>query len=128
MKALAATAVSAVREIQVLEGPHIAEAGDAVMTGMEARMAASESVARDALKSLTTQLGPASRAPLTTASASLERFISINAQIVALSRHNSNVRSLALSLNEKGKLTAACEESLGALRNALAARGASATR
>lgn len=128
VKALAATAVAAVREIQVLEGPHIAEPGDAVMTDLEAKMAASESTAREGLRSLTAQIGASSRPQLAAANAALDRFMSIHAQLLALSRRNTNVRSLALSLNEKGKLTGACEESLRALREALAARGASATR
>jgi hypothetical protein len=45
-----------------------------------------------------------------------------------LSRRNSNVRSLAMSLGEKRMLTAACEDSLRALRDALAKRGFTATR
>jgi hypothetical protein len=58
----------------------------------------------------------------------LDRFIGVNTQIVALSRRNSNVRSLAMSLGEKRMLTAACEDSLRALRDALAKRGFTATR
>ena len=52
----------------------------------------------------------------------------VNAQIVALSRRNTNVRSLALSLGQKRTLTAACEDSLRALEDALAKRGFTATR
>ena len=52
VKALAATAVAAVREIQALQAPHIAESDDAAMTRIEARMAAAERVARDQLKML----------------------------------------------------------------------------
>ena len=54
--------------------------------------------------------------------------MSVNAQITVLSRRNTNVRSLALSLNQKGKATGACEESLRALRGALAGRGFAGTR
>ena len=46
----------------------------------------------------------------------------------ALSRCNSNVRSLALSLSEKGRVVAVCEESLVALCDALARRGFTGTR
>ena len=49
VEALAATAVAAVREIQVLPAPHIAEADDAAMTRMEERMTAAEAAARHAL-------------------------------------------------------------------------------
>ena len=47
----------------------------------------------------------------------------LNLQIITLSRRNTNVRSLALSLDEKRKVTTACEDSLRALQAALAKRG-----
>jgi hypothetical protein len=43
--------------------------------------------------------------------------------IIALSRRNTNVRSLALSLDEKRKLTGPCEETLRALQAALSKHG-----
>ena len=52
----------------------------------------------------------------------------LNTELVSLSRRNTNVRSLALSLGQRRTLTAACEESLQALQDALAKRGLSATR
>ncbi len=128
VKALVATAVMTVREIQVLQAPHIAEADDAVMTRMEKRMATSEAAARAALTALAPVVQPGSRARLDSAAAALDRFMGINAQIMALSRRNTNVRSFALSLNEKVKVTSACEDSLHALRDALAKRGFTGTR
>lgn len=128
VKALAATAVATVRELQVLQAPHIAEADAAVMTHMEKRMATSEAAARSALQALAPLVQPASRPQLAAAAAALDRFTEVNAQITALSRRNTNVRSLALSLNQKGKITGACEDSLRALRDALAKRGFTGTR
>ena len=128
VKALAATAVAAVREVQVLQAPHIADADDAAMTRIEGQMETSVAGARRALETLSRLVPPASRTRLAKASASLDRFVDLNARIVALSRRNTNVRSLALSLNEKGKLTAACEDSLRAIRDALAQRGFTGTR
>ena len=128
VKALAATAVAAVREIQALQGPHIAESDDAAMTSIERRMLAAERDARDQLKTLTPLVTPGSRTQLADAAASLDRFIGLNAQLIALSRRNTNVRSLALSLGQKRMLTAACEDSLRALQDALSKRGFSATR
>jgi hypothetical protein len=125
IKALAATAIAAVREIQALQAPHIAEAGDAAMTAMETRMAAAEASARGALRELAPLVGAP---PLATANASFDRFMRAHAEITALSRRNTNVRSLALALNEKGKLTGACEDSVSELRAALAKRRFSATR
>jgi hypothetical protein len=128
VKALAATAVATVREIQTLQAPHIAESDDAAMASIERRMLAAERDARDQLKMLTPLVTPGSRTQLSDAAASLDRFIGLNAQLIALSRRNTNVRSLALSLGQKRMRTAACEDSLRALQDALAKRGFSATR
>jgi hypothetical protein len=128
VKALVATAVATVREIQVLQAPHIAEADEAAMTRMEKRMATSETAARSALGTLASLVQPASRPQLAAATAALDRFLALNAQIIALSRRNTNVRSLALSLGQKRTLTAACEDSLHALQDALAKREFTATR
>jgi predicted signal transduction protein with EAL and GGDEF domain len=128
VEALVATAVLTVREIQVLQAPHIADADEAVMTRMEKEMATSEASARTALTTLAPLVAPASRPRLAAATASLDRFMGLNAQIIALSRRNTNVRSLALSLDQKRTLIAACEESLHALQDALAKRGVRGTR
>jgi len=126
--ALVARAVATLRAIQVLQAPHIANADEAVMTRMEKEMAASESAVRSALEMLGRIAPPASRPRLAAASASLDQFLELNTQIIALSRRNTNVRSLALSLDQKRTLTTACEESLRALRDALAKRGYSSAR
>lgn len=123
VQALAARAVTTVREIQVLQAPHIADADDAVMTRMEKQMATSEAASRTALKTLSGLVAPGSRPRLAAASSALDRFTELNAQVIALSRRNTNVRSLALSLDHKRPLIAACEESLRTLRDSLAARG-----
>ena len=128
VKALAASAVGAIREIQVLQAPHIAESDEAAMTRIETRMTAAESAARDDVKTLTGLTAPASRPKLAAASAALDRFMGVNAQVVALSRRNTNVRSLALSLGQKRTLTAMCDDSLRALQDALGKRDFSATR
>jgi hypothetical protein len=91
-------------------------------------MTAAEGVARNELKTLSGLVGPGSRAQLTAASSALDRFVGVNAQLIALSRRNTNVRSLALSLGQKRMLTATCEDSLRALQDALGKRGFSATR
>jgi hypothetical protein len=123
IKALVATAVAFVRQIQVLQAPHIADPDDGAMTRLEERMALSEAAARRALATLATLVPPASRTELAAATTALDRFMAVNAQIVGLSRRNTNVRSLALSLNQKPSLTTACEESLHALQDALAKHG-----
>jgi hypothetical protein len=117
-EALAHKARAAVLEIQVLQAPHIAESEDAAMTKLEARMRELAKTARAVVGEL--------EAPA--AAAALDRFVGINAEIVTLSRRNSNVRSLALSLGRKRMITAECEADLRALEQALATHAFSATR
>ena len=126
-RALSATAALAVSEIQVLQAPHIAAADDAVMTALEQRMATLEANARSTLQELA-GVAPGLQSGSDAASAALGRFMNINAQIVALSRRNSNVRSLALSLGQKRTLAAACEEGIQALRARLEKRTFTGTR
>jgi hypothetical protein len=125
---LAQKAIVAVREIQVLQAPHIAEADDQAMTRLEQDMAGLDQKARDALKSLSDLAGSAAGPSVATATASLGRFKEISSQIVALSRRNTNVRSLALSLREQPTLATACDDRLRALQQALDREGSKATR
>ena len=76
-------------------------------------MAASATEARKALERA--EGGTSARAAtrqLAAAIAALDRFIAIHKDIIALSRRNSDVRSLALSLGRKRMVTAECEDQL----------------
>jgi hypothetical protein len=126
--ALVGQAVLGVREIQVLHAPHIAEPDDTAMARMEKQMADLETSARGALHGLSKLAAPGARAPLASAIAALDRFVDLSRKIVSLSRRNSNVRSLSLSLTGRPPLAAACDGSLRALQEALAAEESTATR
>ena len=128
IKALAAGVLSSAREIQALQAPHIAEADDEAMAHIESRMTAAEASARRDIAALMRHVRPAAAAHLTASTAALDRLIDANRQIVHLSRRNSNVRSVALSLNQKRSIVSACEEKLQALRAALSKRGFVGTR
>jgi hypothetical protein len=128
VEAIAATAVLTVREIQVLQAPHIADADEAVMTRMEQQMSTSQTAARKALDSLRPIVSESSRPQLAAAASALNQFLDLNTQIIALSRRNTNVRSLMLSLDEKRKTTLACQDNLRALQAALSKRGYSGIR
>ena len=65
-------------------------------------------------------------AQLDAASAAPDRFLSIHKEIIALSRRNSDVRSLALG--DKRQVTADCEAHLQTLDEALANHEFTATR
>jgi hypothetical protein len=126
--AAAARAHTAVLEIQAMHAPHIAEAEDAPMTRMEGQMTASAAVARKALADLKAMLTPAAAPQLAAAGAALDRFMAIQIEIITLSRRNSDVRSLALSLGRKRIVTAECEDQLQALEEGLAKHEFTATR
>jgi methyl-accepting chemotaxis protein len=123
VRALGAIAVAAVREIQALQAPHIAAADDQAMAGLERRMTTAEAAARRALANLAPLVPPASSPRLVAAGKALDDFMAVNAQILALSHRNTNVRSLALSLDEKRKVTGPCEAALRALQAALDKHG-----
>ena len=128
VEALSATAVMTVREIQVLQGPHIADADEAVMTRMEQQMSTSQTAARKALDALRPLVSAASQPKLAAAASALGKFMDLNSQLIALSRRNTNVHSLMLSLDEKRKVTLACQNDLQALQTALSKRGYSGIR
>jgi hypothetical protein len=127
-EALSARTIAAVREIQVLEAPHIDEAGDQAMTQLESRMTQAEKTAREALAELATVVPAASKPGVANAVRQLDAFLTVHAEILALSRKNTNVRSLALALDRKRELAAACDADLRALQAALAKRGFVGTR
>lgn len=128
VEALVDQAVLRVREIQVLHAPHIAEPDDATMARMEKQMAEQENAARASLHGLAGLVAPAMREPLASAVAALDRFVDVSKKIIALSRRNTNVRSLKMSLSERPPLAAACEDGLRALQDALAKEESTATR
>ena len=115
-------------EIQVVEARHIAESDELAMTRMEAAMKASQDAARKAIECVTRLLPGGAAALLAGAAEALDKLIATNTEIVALSRRNSNVRSLALSLGKKRTVTAECDEILQALEDSLAKHHFAATR
>jgi hypothetical protein len=121
-------ALAAVRDIHALQARHIAEPADDAMTRLEGKMAAAEDLARNTLTELAPLLSPDAGSQMGAAQASLDSFLDLNKKIIALSRRNSNVRSLSLTLGEKRRLTAQCEDVLRAVDEALAKRGFVATR
>ncbi len=111
---LAFEAAYALRSIEALEGPHIAEAEDAKMTALEQQMAAYEAQA--------TRTAPPE------AAAALHDFLRANERIVALSRRNTNVHALALASGDKRAAHVSCEQTLRELVARLGARSFPASR
>jgi hypothetical protein len=105
--------------IQALLAPHIAEENDAKMDALEATMAKEEAQVRHDLQVLAAAPSFAGDRDVATAAASFARYGELKGQILALSRENTNVRSLALSLNQKRKALLLCLDALNALQQAV---------
>jgi hypothetical protein len=119
VRALADEARIGLLRVQVLLAPHIAEESDAKMDELEARMSREEGQAARDLEALAATSGLQADADLAAASAALARYRELKTRILALSRENSNVRSLSLSLNQKRKAMGICGDALASLRQAI---------
>jgi hypothetical protein len=117
-----AYAALGVREIQLLEPPHIAEAEEAGMARFEQQMEQALSDTQKALAALGASVSADGRPLLDAASAALTQFLELHAQLLKLSRHNSDVQALTLSLEQKQNVLAACHSALTALSDALTRR------
>jgi len=118
---LALDARTAALRIEALLAPHIAEETDAKMDEIEKVMAEQDRVARSDIDRLAAM--PALRADtdLETISSSYARFSEVRVRILALSRENTNVRSVAIALGQKRKVMLLCQGALDALQQAIQA-------
>jgi heme exporter protein D len=107
--------------VQALLAPHIAEESDAAMDRMEATLKAELARARQELSALVSLPSLKGSAEVATAAAALDRYAGLEARILALSRENTNVRSLALTLNQERKTMAVALEAQAALKQAILA-------
>jgi hypothetical protein len=121
-------ALTGALKLYSLQGPHIAAAADAKMDEIEARMKSLDEQVTDTLGRLQTLVEQASKPFVDEAIAAYLDFGKINAEIIELSRRNSNIRSFAVSLGQKRKVTAECQENLAALQEAVQSTEFKATR
>jgi Four helix bundle sensory module for signal transduction len=112
----AAQAVIGALNIYTLQAPHIAESTAARMEEMEAAMHSLDAQVTEALQSLQAWVDGPGMPFLDAARAAYQDFQQLNAEIVDLSRQNTNIRSFALSLGQKRKMTAQCQDALAALQ------------
>jgi hypothetical protein len=91
------------------------------MDELEALMAKEDTQVRKSLDGLAA-IPKFSRDPeLAAATARYAEFSNIRTQILPLSRENTNVRSLSISLNQKRKVMLVCQAALSALQEAILA-------
>ena len=105
--------------IQVYLLPHIAEPSDEKMDELEQAIAVEDESIQKGIESLAASLNaPVEIEKIKTL---YSEFQAIKTQILSLSRENSDIRSVAISLNEKRKAILACQDALANLENAIRA-------
>lgn len=113
VRTLLATSIAALR-IQPLLAAHIPEAEDAIMTQLEMRM---QTLSADVNRHLAALSGDEhiAAAQLAAATKTWKEYQQILADVVRLSRENSNVISFDVSIHEKRYATKECLTALSAL-------------
>jgi len=128
-RALVDRAMLGLREVQVLEAPHIVASDEALMSQYKRDMAVSAQKTNQALEELELQLDPAQRsAVLEPARQALSQFYAIHTKVLTLSHLNTDARSLALALGEQRKANAMCQSKLQAVADELTQHSFPATR
>jgi succinate dehydrogenase flavin-adding protein (antitoxin of CptAB toxin-antitoxin module) len=112
------TEISGLR-LQTLIPPHIAEESDQKMDELEALMSKEDKQIRKNLDELAALPKLKQNADLATAVSIYARFSKIKTPILALSRENTNVKSLSISLNQKRKVMLLCQDTLNKLQQAI---------
>ena len=113
-------AMTALLKIHNLEYPHINESDDKQMDEIEAVMKAQENHIRIFIKAISDMItDEPNRALLDEASAVFAEFMKVNAEVIRLSRLNTNIRSAELSMGRKRKTVARCEEILTSMQEAV---------
>ncbi|MDQ5987481.1 MAG: hypothetical protein CSYNP_03226 [Syntrophus sp. SKADARSKE-3] len=107
--------------LQALIPPHIAEESDRKMDELEDLMSRDDRQIKKNLDELAALSKVNHNAYLTAAVSSYARFGKIKTQILALSRENTNVKSLSISLNQKRKVMLLCQDTLDKLQQAILA-------
>jgi hypothetical protein len=125
---LAAHALAAALKIQVLHAPHIASPNDDEMNAIEKSIRENDATVRRSLDALQRLVSPDRQSILRQAETAYHEFESLTAAVTELSRQNTNIKSMELSLNRKRKITSQCEEILTSLQNAVLSRSLKATR
>ncbi len=116
---LAARATIGALRIQANLAPHISEASDQKMDDLEASIAADDKDVQSDLDGLAALIPTDKSTRLQKASTLYARFAELRTQILDLSRQNTNVRSLTMSLNEKRLAVVKCQDILTALEQAI---------
>ena len=110
---------TAALHIQTLLAPHIAEESDKRMDELEAVMTKDDQQVRKDLNGLASLQKLHGDPDLEMVTSEYARFSEVRGRILVLSRENTNVRSLAMSLGQKRKVLFMCQDLLSALQQAI---------
>ena len=109
-------------KIHSLHSPHISEAHTESMEKIELQIKTEESKVLQGFEQLMEITLPQTRQPVDTAKQQFLQFAELTAKVIELSRQNSNITSLTLSLGKKRILAAQCDEILVQLIDAIQTR------
>ena len=115
----ATDARAAAWRIQALLAPHIAADSDARMDELEASMAAHDGEIAKDLAALGALPELREDRDLLAAVENYTRFGEVRTKVLALSRENTNVRSVSISLDQKRKVMLLCQSALSDLQRAI---------
>jgi Four helix bundle sensory module for signal transduction len=126
--ALNARAMVAALKIYSLHGPHIFEPDNGKMDQIEERVKKEERVVMQSLVALETLLDKEHTDVVVQAKTAFAEFLAVTNQVVQLSRLNSNIKSLELSLGRKRTVVAQCDDALAALQESVQQKTFKATK
>jgi hypothetical protein len=101
---------------------HIPEPNDEQMDAIEKQMKSHDQVVKTSLNSLSGLVAESGQDDLKQAVKAYDEFMQLTEEVIRLSRMNTNIKSLELSLGKKRMVSAQCEEVLTALQEAVRSR------
>ena len=120
--------LTAALRIHALQSPHIAESRPEKMDEIETTIQTQDALINQSLDALSFLMNPKSKPLVEAAKAAHAEFWRINTEVMKLSRQNTNVLSLAMSLGQKRKVTVLCQDVLSALEKSIQSKVYKATR
>lgn len=125
---LASEAITAGCKVHYLQAPHIAAAFDVEMDRIEAQIAKLNELVRSSLEKLEPLVPDTQKPLLRKAASAYAEFEAVTAEVIRLSRQNTNIKSFELSLGRKRNVTSQCDEILAGLQAVVGSRKFEATR
>jgi hypothetical protein len=121
-------AIVASLKIHDLYTPHIQAETDEKMDKIEREIKANEKILKNSLDRLTQNVIGREKESLRNPQALYAELAQVTDEIIALSRKNTNIKSLELSLGKKRLITAQCDEILKSLQETVQRKEVKATR